>query len=76
MTIYRDEILCAVDPEQSFEAAGRPQRGVSVVMRDEEASSPGGPEPSVCVLSAAEARRLAFELLEAAELCEREGGRR
>lgn len=77
MTIHRDRILCAVDPEQWLEApGGRLVRGVSVVMADEPGE--GAPserisrEPSAHVLTPDEARALAFELLEAAELCERE----
>lgn len=78
MTIYRDTIRCAVDLEQSLEGpGGRLIRGVSVVMADERLDEQGASrpsrEPSVHVLSAAEARELAFELLRAAELAEHQG---
>lgn len=72
MTVYYHHARALVDPEQSdpLPGGGRLQ-DVSVILTDRA----GGPEtlrPAAVTLLACQARELAFELLELAELADRE----
>jgi hypothetical protein len=70
MTVYYHQIRALIDPEQSdpLKDGGRLQ-DVSVILVDE----PGGRrEPVAIALLACQARDLAFELLELAEVADRE----
>lgn len=78
MSDYRSEVHCRIDPEQASKLPdGRAIQEVSVIMTDgydpEEGRYPL--PPSVHTLTPNEARALASELLEAAELAERIGDR-
>jgi hypothetical protein len=70
MTVYYQHIRAVIDPEQSdpLPDGGRLQ-DVSVILVD---SPGGGGEPVGIALLACQARELAFELLELAELADRE----
>ena len=69
MTIYYRHIRALIDPEMSdpLPDGGRLQ-DVSVILLD----GPSGGEPVGIALLACQARELAFELLELAELADRE----
>jgi hypothetical protein len=70
MTVYYHQIRATIDPEQSdpLTDGGRLQ-DVSVILLDQ----PGGRgEPVAIALLACQARDLAFELLELAEVADRE----
>jgi hypothetical protein len=70
MTVYYQHIRALIDPEQSdpLRGGGRLQ-DVSVILLDRHG---GGGEPVGIALLACQARELAFELLELAELADRE----
>jgi hypothetical protein len=71
MTVYYQHIRALIDPEQSdpLPDGGRLQ-DVSVILVDEPGGGDG--EPVGIALLACQARELAFELLELAELADRE----
>ena len=70
MTVYYHQIRALIDPEQSdpLTDGGRLQ-DVSVILADHPG---GGGEPVAIALLACQARELAFELLELAEVADRE----
>jgi hypothetical protein len=70
MTVYYHQIRALIDPEMSdpLSDGGRLQ-DVSVILLDHPAS---GGEPVAITLLACQARDLAFELLELAEVADRE----
>jgi hypothetical protein len=69
VTVYYHQIRVLIDPEMSdpLSDGGRLQ-DVSVILVD----WPGGGEPVAITLLACQARDLAFELLELAEVADRE----
>jgi hypothetical protein len=80
MTDYRDGVRALIDPEQTWRLPdGQQVQEISVVMiddpdHDEQRGRPWLP-PAAVTLTPQEARELAFELLEFAELAERSGER-
>lgn len=80
MTVYRQAIHCRIDPEQASKLPdGRVIQEVSVIMTDHHPFGEGRDRcwlpPSAYTLTPSEARALASELVEAAELAERIGDR-
>ena len=74
MTVYYSGITALIDPEQSDLVAGERLQDVSVILTD---NSPGQPErPAAITLPAADARELAFCLLELAEEADQMSTRR
>jgi hypothetical protein len=70
VTVYYQQIRAVIDPEMSDPLAGGGRlQDVSVILVDEPAR---GGEPVGIALLACQARELAFELLELAELADRE----
>ena len=66
MTVYYSDITAVIDPEQFDLIAGRRVQDVSVILTDNYPDRP--PErPAAIALTAADARELAFDLLELAE---------
>ena len=66
MTVYYSDITAVIDPEQFDLIAGRRVQDVSVILTDNYPDRP--PErPAAIALTPADARELAFDLLELAE---------
>jgi hypothetical protein len=79
MTDYRDGVRALIDPEQTWHSAdGREVQEISLIMLDDPAHDEHRGRywlpPAAVTLTPQEARELAFELLEFAELAERIAG--
>jgi hypothetical protein len=75
MTVYYSDITALIDPEQFDLVAGDRFRDVSVILTDNPPDRP--PErPAAITLSPADARELAFCLLELAEQADQISSRR
>ena len=66
MTVYYSDITAVIDPEQFDVIAGRRVQDVSVILTDNYPDRPSQ-RPAAITLTAADARELAFCLLELAE---------
>lgn len=66
MTIYYSDIAAVIDPEQLDLVAGERFQDISVILTDNYPDRPPQ-RPAAITLSAADARELAFCLLELAE---------
>ncbi len=72
MTQHRSDICALIEPEQRVAMwEGGSTQLVSLVMSDDPPALPEALPRSVCALSAAQARELAFELLSLAEHADR-----
>jgi len=75
MTVYYSDITALIDPEQSDLIAGCRMQNVSVILTDNYPDRP--PErPAAITLTPADARELAFCLLELAEQTDQMSTRR